>query len=219
VSGFLTRMAARAAGGPTGATPQVPARFAPASSSDGPAPPAGPDLRPSAGPADVQRRTRSDAPAAAVGEPTSSARIERRPAASGQAADPPDPPGPTPVRRSAPVARPVAGPASSAEEAGRSELPADTAAIAEPRLLAAVPPPAAPLVVALPVPEPRLASADSPAAAESPRGPDVVHVSIGRIDVRAPAPPATPPAPRQVRSAEPEPLALDAYLRGKREAR
>lgn len=52
------------------------------------------------------------------------------------------------------------------------------------------------------------------------RGPDLVHVSIGRVEVRAlaPAPPAAPASAAPATSA-PERLSLQAYLRGHRESR
>ena len=50
-----------------------------------------------------------------------------------------------------------------------------------------------------------------------PREPDVVHVTIGRVDVRAPAAPP-PPAPVRTATGPPD-LSLGDYLRGRREAR
>jgi len=52
-------------------------------------------------------------------------------------------------------------------------------------------------------------------AEPSPREPDVVHVRIGRVEVRAtvPAPPPSHPAPRPTR---PAPMSLERYLAGER---
>jgi len=59
---------------------------------------------------------------------------------------------------------------------------------------------------------------ESPAAAR--RVPDVVRISIGRVDVRVPAPSPRPPAsPPPVPAAKAGPVSLHDYLRGQRSAR
>jgi hypothetical protein len=72
--------------------------------------------------------------------------------------------------------------------------------------------------VALAAPAPVGAINESSTAAQ--RGPDVIKVSIGRVDVRAPAPPPRP-APLQVLvpAAKSDRLSLQDYLRGQRGTR
>ena len=97
--------------------------------------------------------------------------------------------------------------------AGREERP--EASAPQPQVVAAVPlVPALPVVAAVPQPVP-----GSPAQSTQ-RGPDVIRVSIGRVEVRAaatlPSPPqAAPPAA----PAAPVRVSLQGYLRGEREAR
>jgi hypothetical protein len=62
------------------------------------------------------------------------------------------------------------------------------------------------------------AGTSSPGGAHEQRGPDVVHVSIGRVEVRATLPPPAPAAaPGRARVAAPT-LSLHDYLSGKRES-
>jgi hypothetical protein len=51
------------------------------------------------------------------------------------------------------------------------------------------------------------------------RQPDLIRVSIGRVDVRAPAPPPLPSPPVQVPAAKADRLSLQDYLLGQRGTR
>jgi hypothetical protein len=78
--------------------------------------------------------------------------------------------------------------------------------------------PAALMVQAVPVAlapaAPAGAMNESSVAAQ--RGPDVIRVSIGRVDVRAPAAPPRPAPPVPVPAAKADRLSLQDYLRGQR---
>jgi len=118
---------------------------------------------------------------------------------------------------------PVPGPAE------RSPLPTPAARRSQPAaqltpsttphatvLPATLPVQAIPIVPAAPLP----AAAMNESSAPGQRGPDVIRVSIGRVDVRAPAPPPLPARPQvPVPAAKSDRLSLQDYLRGQRGTR
>ncbi len=212
MTGFLDRMAARAAGLAADVTPQVQARF---ESSDGVGSP-GPDevsvaqpTTPSPSPipapvaALVARPAYDDADATAVGRQVEHGRAQVAPA---------DP-------------LTIAAPAHAALDRGSSTVrvehervefdPAMTPTTGQapaPDALVSVQPAASALAQAPPA---ALAQSDEVAQ----RGPDVIRVAIDRVDVQAPAAQPRPaPSPPVLPAAKAERLTLQDYLRGERGA-
>ena len=129
---------------------------------------------------------------------------------------------PPPAAIESPSGSSAAGQPADAAPGGRTDRAADGRQRDEPaRAVTHDPPvivpavlriaPADPVVAALPVAVVQARRPAAPAAHE----PDVVHVHIGRVEVRAEAPAREPsrPAPR---AARPAPLSLDRYLAGER---
>lgn len=215
MTGFLARMAARATGGSSGATPQVPARFSVAPALE--TPPAAAEEPTGSASAPSRREhavpSTAEAPAAPAALPDGGDRAER---------DAPGTGAPEPVRHRPAHVEPPAAAARPPAELLQPAPAARSAVVYGARSGPVVPSQPVP-AAAVPVLEnvERRAPSSSPAAAAAHaarRAPDVVHVSIGRIEVRAPAAPAAPVS-RPARPSAPEPLGLDAYLRGQREAR
>ncbi len=238
---LLTRLARRAAGLPLDpvvvAAAVLPSRFAPVAAvsddAEVPAPAVtSPEAaaRPGRAPGSRSRRHDDEHPAGS-----------RAPVA----AAPAGPTGPAPV--GAPVGEPVTGrratpvgpsttgtvePATpGAARPSRSEQPADVRPGARGARAARVASVAAPAAVRVSA-SPSVGAAPPRTATQAPRGqpepaarePDVVHVTIGRVEVRGPAPAPLPtPVPSASTGARgasgPEPLSLGDYLRGRREAR
>lgn len=235
---LLTRLARRAAGLPLDpvvvAAPVLPARFEPVGAETDATGVAAPDATP---PVVAEQRVRTPA------SPAQPQDADRRPAAAAPVPGVPErPPRPGPVARAV-AAEPVYAtpappsvaqpgertPAVPAAPPSRLERPTVVHRAARIGSLAAPTAPTAPRVNASPVVEaapPRRAT-DAPHGRGRPepaaREPDVVHVTIGRVEVRGPAPappPALPSASAGPRGATgPEPLSLGDYLRGRREAR
>ena len=203
MSGYLARLAARASGAPAAAGPRLPSRFEP-SSDDGPADPAAEAASPNA-PArdDAGIRVRGEAPRAVERTPeepraelsVADDRSREARGAEGEAATP------------APPTNTTIGERGAAERGDRL-------------------PPERPLVAAAPVAR-RVEAVPAPRAAASPNAaghrdeapatrpePDVVHVTIGRVEVRATVAAQTSAsrAPRPPRDAE---QALHDYLAGR----
>lgn len=200
MSGYLARLTARAGGAPAAAGPRLPSRFEPGAFG---------------APADVA--VAAAAPDAS--HQTHAGGNERRPAARADVraaelvvASPPaagrDPAAPAPVP-TAGVAAPQVLTTSRADprvgaEPAESALPRAPGAASRPAPLRvqSVPPPAA--------------QARAPAQRDeaSTPAPDVVHVTIGRVEVRATvaAPSTTPRAPRPSRDVE---RSLHDYLAGR----
>ena len=246
---LLTRLARRAEGLPPGAVvvaaPALPARFEPPDpesyvaavtagadvAAAASAPPVADTRAGAAGPAGVPRPSGPRPPSTAHVPATAAASVSARLVAD-HVADPVA----DPVAGSAPAIPPMppaAGPDRSPPEPApriRSTRPAPTPDARRSRAphehaedaaaLPAVRVSASPAVEPVP---PRLSAGPARGRAhDTPREPDVVQVTIGRVEVRGPAPvPApAPPAPSPPRGASgPEPLSLGDYLRGKREAR
>jgi hypothetical protein len=225
VTGFLARLAARAAGEAAGAMPRLPARF------EGPAaglpvPARGTDLEAPAPLADLEPGDRRGS----------------TPAAKAAAA-----PHTAPIATGEPGGRPMAGVAVDASppvrvrpRAGASRVPGSgtdplgvvadaAAAIASPAPsrggLASRGPDIAPREPRPPLAPVAALPASAAAPAESAGGrpgapgrePDVIRVTIGRVEIRAAVP---PPASRPAPTASPRPAAmpLGDYLRGRRSA-
>ena len=202
MSGYLARLAARASGAPAAAGPRLPSRFEP-SSDDGPADPPPEAASPNAPTRDdVGIRVRGDAPRA----------VERTPAEP---------------RAELSVADDRSREARGAEGEAAAPAPLTNTTIGRgaaergDRL-----PPERPLVAAAPVAR-RVEAVPAPRAAASPTAaghrdeapatrpePDVVHVTIGRVEVRAAVAAQTSAsrAPRPPRDAE---QALHDYLAGR----
>jgi len=222
VTGWLARLAARAGGAEAGGTPRLPARFDPAereqtgqfeetvevrlpSTLRAAATAVGPDPK-------LPPRDAGVTSTATTGAPDS-----RKPPARARR-----PPGTRALIRSAGAApQPIVD--LPPPDPGR---PAEPSAIAA-RLLAAAtthrprtPGPA--LVPATPAPAgpaPWVAPPGHAAPTSPPRtGPDVVHVTIGRVEVRSPAPVPPPVEPTTDRPAGGEPVSLSDYLRGHRKS-
>jgi len=222
MSGFLDRMAARAGGAAADVAPRVPALFESAAVTTPPKglaaleagplpvrlPPAAPSTLPVASPPPLE-------PLAAPPW-TSAAELGQGapPASAGMASAEPDvsaaevrPEGPDPAPARVRVERelgpvPVGG-----------EPPTPVTPLIRPAALVV---PAVPVAIATAAP----AGAVPGSSAPSQRGPDVIRVSIGRVDVRAPAAPPRPaPKPAPVPAAKADRLSLQEYLRGQRGAR
>jgi hypothetical protein len=103
--------------------------------------------------------------------------------------------------------------------AERSPLPTPAARQSQPATRqsqpAALVVPAAPVALAPAAP----AGAMNESSVAAQRGPDVIRVSIGRVDVRAPAAPPRPSTPVPVPAAKADRLSLQDYLRGQRGTR
>ncbi|MDR7186723.1 hypothetical protein J2X85_003780 [Microbacterium trichothecenolyticum] len=212
MSGYLARLAARAGGAPAAAGPRLPSRFEPMSgegSTDAAAPP--PIATAAHAPARAELPgppAKSDAPVRL--EPAGPARGEDdraiaapsdRAGRSGAAGTAPEfvTAEPTPERGTLDV---------DAEPSDAAAAPA--LAPAAPRVEAAPPRRAEPLTATTPAVR---ASTRDEASAPVPE-PDVVHVTIGRIEVRATlAPPAA--APRSARPARDPERTLHDYLTGR----
>jgi hypothetical protein len=220
MSGFLSRLAARASGAPVGVTPRVPARF-----------------------------ERADTLGSATGHPTGASEVLERPAAPVVVAAVPTEPSPvsqstyvkasqglsvdrspTPRRRRPAQPRdprPDAAAPVAAVEHREASTDRSPSVAASPRPIGGQP--QAPRVVAVParptaIPPPPPAGPASlsvASAAGAPNtAPHVVHVTIGRVEVRAAvsAPLPVPAAPANTGSLA-ETLPLTAYLRGERTGR
>jgi hypothetical protein len=236
MTGFLSRMAARATGGDAGATPRAPSRFESSTSPD--AADAMLGRAPSSGPADA--RPQLSRGSTATSKATQPAMLRGRSAV-------PDEPEPTvrSVESGASKLSVEPGAARRWVEPGAARGSKDIAPLRnvgrswrrhdvdsrvvdrrepEPQLSES-------RMAALVVSAVAAVSAVAPAAlqpapvAEQPanppqRGPDVVHVSIGRVEVRAPAQPPMPaPSPAARSAGAPERLSLQGYLRGQRDTR
>ncbi len=223
MTGFLARMAARAAGSGTAAAPRLPSRFEapslPGTDAEG-AP--GAAAAASAGvPASGVGPLATDPAEAPVPAPSRPRRAGETERVAGRHAAPAAIP---------PLGRPSEGAAERASLAPVAGTPAtppapphDVRASASASQSPGEPARDRVVVVALPAapaPPPRPAAAPDAAGdhlTEPGRGPDVVHVTIGRIDVRAAvAQPAPRPAPAP--TAAPTTLPLADYLRGRRAA-
>jgi hypothetical protein len=224
--GFLGRMAARATGAAPAVSPRLLSRF---ELGEGEAADASEE---------VVGRTRARAPAAPPPTPMVAAPVriseptvepprvraaESTPSATEPAAAQPPtvttPVPPPPSRAAQPLSLPAIDLSRelvpAAEAAARSEEVLDRRPVA-PVIVAAIPvPQRADTLATLPP------AADRPGAGEpvAPNAPDVVHISIGRVEVRAtvarpaPAAAAVQPANQPAEAA----LSLGDYLRGKRE--
>lgn len=203
MSGYLARLAARAGGAPAAAGPRLPSRF----ETDG-----------ESAVADAA------APPASATEPTARA-VTARDAGSRTVIGADPPVAPRAVREAADATPPARTgrettlTGTEAREAAVSAI-AQTGPAAE-RLLAQPPATAAPPRVdatppAPPAPAAAIIVAAARDAASVPRpDPDVVHVNIGRIDVRATV--ATPsPAPRAPQESRDAERSLHDYLAGRR---
>lgn len=226
MTGFLGRIAARASGREAGISPRVPSRFegversepvAVEQAAEIPATPPEP-TRPMVTTAGRQAMprvgTQPERPAASPRVAADDG-VEARPAEPVRVAVPPEP------RRREPASMEEAGSSRGrpAEPARATAQPSPPPAPAAPDLLVVPAAPAAALAR-----NDALVPAAGPVAADtSPREPDVVHVSIGRVDVRGSVAAPRQPAPRQqTRQAAPSSsarLSLQDYLRGQREAR
>jgi len=143
-------------------------------------------------------------------EPATTAEANRDPLARAVA----EPPAPT-VSRASAAAMPAA---QQAEPPARADAPAaaPVAAMSEPArserpTVAAHPPPAPPVAR----PQVRAAPpAAAPTGVPPDAAPPTIHVTIGRIEIKA-TPPATVARPRSVAPAPAPALSLDSYLRGR----
>lgn len=229
MSGYLARLAARAGGAPAAAEPRLPSRFEPVDGSTDAASPAPvatpPGAPPPAALRDVERP--ADTPASVRRTDLARAEGDRMTAAP---ADRRDHGRDAPRAESAAVTlapTPTALEASAAVQPGGPAVahpPTPALSPAAPRV--AHPPtlpisPAAPRVEATPPRRARPPAVTAPAVGTSERGeasvpssePDVVHVTIGRIEVRATV---APPAPaRGARPARDPERSLHDYLAGR----
>lgn len=223
MSGYLARLAARAGGAPAAAGPRLPSRFEPSAGSAPtnaaalvPPPPgtlAHDDLRSPPQPG----ATRADERTAAIALKPAGAVAALKPADAVAALPPPDDRGREAHGAVGEVAVPTlptnaAFRAPPATERRGPPPPATAVAAAAPRVEAAPPP-------RVEAPRPQHAAAtvtpvqDRVAASSAPE-PDVVHVTIGRVEVRATVAAQTAAArvPRPPRDAE---RALHDYLAGR----
>lgn len=224
MTGYLARLAARVSGGTGSVLPRMPARFEPPRPAPGPLSEVDTAMEPS--PEPVAHR-------AGTGEATPA-----RPAPVPNGAPSPSPSAPSAVHAPDPAPTGTGARGRFAEQEGQEEGPepydepvtvvrattevGHTRSAAAPVIRVAEPPrptvvQATPAVAASP-------SFEGVSEATGPGEPEtVVSISIGRIDIRTPAPavPAAPAAPAQVtaRRGSEEPLSLGDYLRGKREPR
>ena len=218
MSGFLDRMGARASGAAAEVAPRAPAVFESAALSTGPVGAPGSEWAsvpvrlgsvrpgPSVSPSSSFRREPSFASArdsALVGPPFAVAALA-------SAEDRPPVPAAQPVDSDRPPATVGAEPARMSESIELRSLLTPS-----PQESQSLPP----VVPAIPV---LLAAAALPggmpeSSVAAQHGPDVIRISIGRVDVRAPAPqprPAAPPVP--VPPAKADRLTLQDYLSGQR---
>jgi hypothetical protein len=226
MSGFLSRLAARATGAPVGVTPRVPARFERADTlgdstgvaSGAPEAVSHPTSYPPVAypPVVAPPVPAPSVPATAVSGPamltTKSRGAERVSADRRQ------------LSRPGEATRDRDGHAAAVETIERAEPPgqlgvaglsptADQSARPQATPVPARPTAALPPIASMP-------ATDSNTKAPANATPHVVHVSIGRVEVRAAV---TPPAPVPAASAAPTPraktLSLAEYLRGERTGR
>ncbi|MGU3645677.1 hypothetical protein ACLBXX_11965 [Microbacterium sp. C23T] len=212
MSGYLARLAARAGGAPAAAGPRLPSRFEPTS---------GEGSTDAATPLPIATAAHAPARAELPGAPAKSdapARIEPAGQARGEdgraIAAPSDGAGRGEAAGTAPEVVTAAPP----PERGTLAVDADRGdAVAPP-----TPPLSTPRVEAVPPPRAQPPTATTPAVRASTRDeasvpvpePDVVHVTIGRIEVRATvAAPAA--APRSARPARDPERTLHDYLTGR----
>jgi hypothetical protein len=213
MSGFLSRLAARTGGAPVGITPRVPSLFGHTE-----------DLRSTTSFASESTSTGPDRHGDGSGlrgasaEPPTSPMSVRRTRLPQHLVDsmPRDPMGRRPENHHETVPRRVVGTAqvsTVAASSPRAETDHAQSPLRPQPIL-----PQVPAVPALPasVP-PRLDLTAAEPARETDRGPDVVHISIGRVEVvaAAPAPVAVRPAKSRPDSSAPT-LSLADYLRGGR---
>jgi hypothetical protein len=216
VTGYLGRLVARASGIAGAVVPRVPFRF------------------------EIGEQAASEQAASESGAPSLSL-IARAPARAhpsgrrsfltiqGPQAGPPAPRQSMPPARATEL-RPLAQ-TVFAQESSANPLPERQARVparrqAAERTTAALPavPSSArlPAVPAVPVLAARMASPAlrrESGSDERPSQPDVVVVSIGRVDVRPSKPPSIPERAPERRPVDPKRLSLQDYLRGQREAR
>lgn len=214
MTGYLARLAARAGGAPAAAEPRLPSRFEPVDGSTdaaSPAPMASPPAAPPpAALPHVERAT--DTPESVVRSDLARAEGDRMTAAPADRRDH----GRDAARAESAVVAPVS--ASTALEASAAVQP-DDPAVAHPPTPALSP--AAPRVEATPPRRAQSPAVTAPAVGARERDeasvpssePDVVHVTIGRIEVRATV---APPAPaRGARPARDPERSLHDYLAGR----
>jgi hypothetical protein len=221
MSGFLDRMGARAADGSrpevtnrlvTSSAPRVPALFESApidAITPEPAPPVSAvEGRPALPDAEV-RPVPPDRDPAQV-------RVERELVPVPAPAEPSPLPAPA-ARHSQPAERQSKPAARQSQPAARQSQPAarQSQPAARQSQPAALVVPAAPVALAPAAP----AGARNESSAAAQRGPDVIRVSIGRVDVRAPAAPPRQAPPVPVPAAKADRLSLQDYLRGQRGTR
>ena len=211
MSGYLARLAARAGGAPAAAGPRLPSRFEPSTgdgSTDAAAPPTIATAAEVPAQADLPGPPRNT-DARALVEPVGPARGEGDRAIPSHRDD-----------RGLPATR-TASEVGTAEPAPERSAVAVDSARSDTAALPA-PPPATPRVEAAPPRRAEPPTVTTPAACASARDeasvpvpePDVVHVTIGRIEVRATlAPPAA--APRSARPARDPERTLHDYLTGR----
>jgi hypothetical protein len=228
MSGFLDRMAARADGAAAEVAPRVPALFESAAvtteaigAAAREARPASlrlPPSVPAALPSPSSRQKPSFASAresgVEVGHPSAVAAmasaVSRSPVPAAQVVDSDREPASVRVER-APVSEPtehrsLPTPATRTTRTTRTSRQSKPTALVVPALPVALAPAA-------------LAGGMTESLVAARRGPDVVRVSIGRVDVRAPAPPPRPSAPPiPVPAAKADRVSLHDYLRGQRGA-
>jgi hypothetical protein len=221
MTGLLARMAARATGATPGIWPRLPARF------EAPTGPEGSE-------AVVASRPAHDA-GAAYPVPRTAPRDDDRspetrvPRMSRAAGSSEPPPGTQGVPVTSPAEEPELARAPSGDgPAGRPGMPRsrEAAVASYGPAVSAQPRTTAPLVAATPdaavvaAPAASRPSGREGAAQGRSGAPDVVHVTIGRVEVRATvaAPSPAPPAASTVRAQSPaaEPVSLHDYLTGKR---
>jgi hypothetical protein len=230
VSGLLDRLAARASGEEAGVVPRVPARFEPAGRPHeaAPARASSPGL---AARTDGREAHADPAPALPLGEPrpkTRSVPSARPTTGAVEATDPHAVLGKhrgTADRPAPPASAPL-GPEMSPGGPGTSPLPrtgsprrsgparaGDRAAMPRPTAVVPTPQPVVPVAPA-PLATPEL----RPMSSAPTTAPTVVHVSIGRVEVRAALPRPEPPAGAASSSADERAtaLSLTEYLRGGR---
>jgi len=223
MTGFLGRMAARASGREPGITPRVPSRFEGADRAEPVAADGSSTEVAATSPVPVRPAAAPPRAEAVSGPPTEAAHRDPPPVMSPEGTAAAALPAPAPVRAEAPPASPPADPPSVEDVGPPRTRPreAPPKATSQPRsapdlLVVPAAPAAALSSAAALVPAPGPVTADA-----SPREPDVVHVSIGRVDVRATvAPPHRPAPPEQARPPVRSPserLSLHDYLRGQRE--
>lgn len=230
MSGLLDRLAARASGGDAGVVPRVPARFEPAVRPHEAAPAGAWSPGPAAR-TDVREAHATPPPALPLGEPRPRARSvpparpTTRPVAPTDThavlgrhrgtADRPAPPASAPLGPDLPPGGPGTSPVPRTGSPGRSgpARAGDRAATPRPTAVVPTPQPVVPVAPA-PLATPEL----RPTGSAPTTAPTVVHVSIGRVEVRAalPLPEAPARAPSSSADERATALSLTEYLRGGR---